>query len=158
MDGGHKASMACVLIVAFHKHFSSFIVEGGFGEGNDEKAANDLEDVGEGGCGGPGFGESVDTDGANIADVGVEDFGEEEAAGWLCWVFFAKHELDSKHTAFVGSGFRSSDVGKDLRDVAFGWGVRDALRGLRHKRFKLFVDASHNLGGKVLVRFHCGGG
>ena len=69
-----------VLLVVLHDEFAGLLVERAFGEGDDEEALDDLEDVVERpGRGVPVLLERVDADLAFFGDVGMEDLRYEEA-------------------------------------------------------------------------------
>ena len=69
-----------VLVIVVHEHLASLLVERTFGEGHDEQALDDLQDVGDRPLlGVPVLLESVHTDLALFGYVGVEYFGDEIA-------------------------------------------------------------------------------
>jgi hypothetical protein len=80
VEAGEHFGVFEVLIVVVHEHFTCLFVEGGLGEGDDEKAFDDFKDVVEGPVGGvPVLLEGVDANLAFFGDVRMEDFGHEVA-------------------------------------------------------------------------------
>lgn len=80
VETGDEFGVLEVLVVVLHDEFSGLFVEGTFGEGDDEEAFDDLEDVVEGPLGGiPVLFQGIDANLALFRYVGMEDLGDEEA-------------------------------------------------------------------------------
>lgn len=72
---GEKLRTRAISLVVLHEHFTCFLVEGRFRIGVDQEAFNGHKDVSDAVCRLPILLESVHTDFACGADIGMEDLG-----------------------------------------------------------------------------------
>lgn len=109
-----------VLLVVFHKHFSSLLVQGTFGEGYNEEAFDDFKDVEEGPVGGvPVFLEGIDANLSLLADVWVEYFGDEVALGRVVREIIFNSQLASEDSSFIGGTEGSLNFSLHISYIGF---------------------------------------
>ena len=109
-----------VLLVVFHKHFPGLLVQGAFGEGDDEEALDDFEDVEERPVGGvPVFLEGVDANLPLLANVWVEYFGDEVALGRVVREVVFDGQFAPEDSSFVGCAEGSFNFSLHIGYIGF---------------------------------------
>lgn len=121
---GHECRALRVVFVGFHKEFSSFVIQAGFGKGNNQEASNNTQDMRQRRFALPVLFERIDTNGTRLhVHIGMVDFGEKESPRRSCREILRKDQFENKELSFVRSLHRAFNLAEDLFQVSVGQGI-----------------------------------
>lgn len=103
MNFGQDAGAASELVVGVHEELAGLVVQRGLREGDDEEAANYLENVLENHIGGPVALERIYAYVSVAGDVGVVDLGQEVALRRRRGILGPNHNLHQKSPSSIWS-------------------------------------------------------